>query len=698
MAQPRKLALLIGVSDYGDGFERLSAPPQDVAALQRVLENPELGGFDQVNTLLNPEPTEMRLQIEALFTGSTRDDLILLFFSGHGITDDSYKLYLTSRLSSKTAFRSTSVDARFIQDLSDGTRAKRQVIILDCCYSGAFAEGWRRKGDVKLELRQELGQEGRVVLTSSSSTQVSFEQEDADLSLYTQYLVEGIETGAADGDRDGFVAIRELHAYAKRKVQDVKPKMKPDIIVVGDEGYGILLSRVKLDAALQFRKWVEACVDHEQGEILDIDQETLQSRAQRLSLPTDQAYAIIASVLEPSRRRLRSLNRYRQKYAEYVERLYPLSPRILGRLREWQQEVLGLEDQDVAPIQQAINREQDRKLAAERATASRVQVDDEKPPVAKVETPAPIKEPSKPAQFAQPPNNKPALDTFHFEVATIKVQKTGGLFGMGGQVSCDIKHESRTARFFAEALGNGVTLEMVQVPGGTFVMGAPATEAESLDRERPQHPVTVPPFLMGKFPVTQAQYQAVMGNNPATQFDGDRFVAPNKPVVGVSWNDAIAFCQRLSQQTGKSYRLPSEAEWEYACRAGTKTPFHFGDTITTDLANYDGNSTYGLAPKGTHRKQTTPVGSFSANAFGLFDLHGNVWEWCLDHWHDNYEGAPVDGSAWLTAGQNAGRLLRGGSWAGNPRYCRSAARAHGTPGYQYNYIGFRVVCVSSWTL
>jgi len=205
--------------------------------------------------------------------------------------------------------------------------------------------------------------------------------------------------------------------------------------------------------------------------------------------------------------------------------------------------------------------------------------------------------------------------------------------------------------------------------------------------------VTVPPFLMGKFPVTQAQYEAVMGNNPATRYDGDRFVAPTKPVVGVSWNDAIAFCQRLSQQTGKSYRLPSEAEWEYACRAGTKTPFHFGDTITTDLANYDGNSTYGLAAKGTHRKQTTPVGSFSANAFGLFDLHGNVWEWCLDHWHGNYKGAPVDGSAWLTAGQNAERLLRGGSWYVSPGDCRSAYRYRSTPDLRNVSYGFRVVCV-----
>jgi len=315
---------------------------------------------------------------------------------------------------------------------------------------------------------------------------------------------------------------------------------------------------------------------------------------------------------------------------------------------------------------------------------------------------APIREASKPAQVAQPPNRKPPLDTFRFEVATITgVQKTGGLFGMGRYGSCAIKRDRRTAQFYPEDLGNGVTLEMVQIPGGTFVMGSPKTEAQSLDSERPQHSVTVSPFLMGKFPVTEAQYVAVMGNNPATESYDGRFVASNRPVVDVSWKKAIAFCERLSEQTGKPYRLPSEAEWEYACRAGTKTPFHFGDTIRTHLANYNGMYFYGLASHGTYIEESTPVGSFSANAFGLFDMHGNVWEWCLDHWHDNYEGAPVDGSAWLDNNDSlnveARRLLRGGSYFNDPRYCRSACRNDYRADYQNYGVGFRVVCDVSWT-
>jgi formylglycine-generating enzyme required for sulfatase activity len=176
-----------------------------------------------------------------------------------------------------------------------------------------------------------------------------------------------------------------------------------------------------------------------------------------------------------------------------------------------------------------------------------------------------------------------------------------------------------------------------------------------------------------------------MGNNPSS------FKGANRPVEKVSWNDAVELCEKLSQQTGRTYRLPSEAEWEYACRAGTTTPFYFGETITTDLVNYDGNFTYGAAPKGKDRQQTTDVGSLLPNAFGLYDMHGNVWEWCQDTYHENYNGAPTDGSAWID--NNQYRVLRGGSWLNIPILCRSAYRSINTRDFILNVIGFRVVCV-----
>ncbi|MBD2203190.1 SUMF1/EgtB/PvdO family nonheme iron enzyme [Calothrix sp. FACHB-1219] len=258
-----------------------------------------------------------------------------------------------------------------------------------------------------------------------------------------------------------------------------------------------------------------------------------------------------------------------------------------------------------------------------------------------------------------------------------------------------IKSETKEAEYFTEQLSPGVTLEMVAIPGGTFTMGSPETEAGSSDRERPQHRVTIKPFFMGKYAVTQAQWKAVAALPQVKrelQPDPSYFKGADLPVEQISWYDAEEFCIRLSKATGQNYRLPSEAEWEYACRAGTSTPFHFGQTITPELANYNGNYTYGAGSKGKYRKQTNPVGSFKvANAFGLYDMHGNVWEWCADNRHDNYNGAPSDGSAWL-GGINDVAVLRGGSWIYIPKFCRSASRLNYIRDIRNDVNGFRVVC------
>ncbi|NEP84717.1 MAG: SUMF1/EgtB/PvdO family nonheme iron enzyme, partial [Okeania sp. SIO3B3] len=234
---------------------------------------------------------------------------------------------------------------------------------------------------------------------------------------------------------------------------------------------------------------------------------------------------------------------------------------------------------------------------------------------------------------------------------------------------------------------SGTMLKMVYIPGGTFLMGSLENEERRYDSESPQHQVTLQPFYMSKYPITQDQYQAIIGKNPS------RFKGGNRPVENVSWYNATEFCQKLSQKTGKNYKLPSESQWEYACRAGTTTPFYFGETITSELVNYNGNFTYGNAPKGKYRGQTTDVGSFPPNAFGLYDMHGNVWEWCADDWHKNYEGAPTDGSAWLENDEKEHNVvLRGGSWNLYPNDCRSAFRDLGVGRDEHiNFIGFRIV-------
>jgi formylglycine-generating enzyme required for sulfatase activity len=258
-----------------------------------------------------------------------------------------------------------------------------------------------------------------------------------------------------------------------------------------------------------------------------------------------------------------------------------------------------------------------------------------------------------------------------------------------------VDRKTITAQYFTEMAAN-VGLDMVAIRGGRFLRGSLENEEGRNDNESPQQEVSVPGFFMGRYAVTQAQWKAVAQLPKVDrdlEADPSNFKGDRCPVEQVSWDDAQEFCARLSQVSGKLYRLPSEAEWEYACRAGTTTPFAFGETITTEIANYDGNSTYANAPTGGYREQTVDVGSFPPNAWGLYDMHGNVWEWCEDAGYDSYRGAPVDGSARVD-NSTENKLLRGGSWYGIPRFCRSAFRDYGSRDFCLSNFGFRVLCVS----
>ena len=257
---------------------------------------------------------------------------------------------------------------------------------------------------------------------------------------------------------------------------------------------------------------------------------------------------------------------------------------------------------------------------------------------------------------------------------------------------------------YRELLAPGVELILMRIPAGSFLMGSAEEEEGSRANERPLHRVQVGEFLMGRTPVTQAQWRAVAEWEPkegekswGMELDPDpsRFKGANRPVEQVRWAEAREFCRRLRQRFGKKYHLPSEARWEYACRADTTTPFHFGATLTTDLANYYSSYSYRDGPKGAYHQETVEVASFPGNAWGLYDMHGNVWEWCADHWHDTYNGAPTDGSPWTNDKSNdAGiRLLRGGSWADYPGSCRSAYRFSYRPVIQHFIVGFRVCCL-----
>jgi formylglycine-generating enzyme required for sulfatase activity len=284
-----------------------------------------------------------------------------------------------------------------------------------------------------------------------------------------------------------------------------------------------------------------------------------------------------------------------------------------------------------------------------------------------------IDRPNTMSSFGKPiqPSDSP-LTTYNFE--TVYVDRNGEISTRrSGVVDC-----------FTAKLNAEIDLDLMLIPGGSFLMG----DDDHHQDEQPIHQVTVAPFLMGKYPITRAQYQAVMGDVAGIGLDADY------PIERVNWHDATEFCRKLSDQTGQQYSLPSEAQWEYACRANTTTIFYFGTTITPDLVNYNGEYPYNGAAPGKNRGQSTPVGTFPANSFGLYDMHGNVWEWCLDEYQPNYQTASIDGSAVAdprSIDLNAKRVMRGGSWDYVAKGCRSAVRCSLDATIRMPGCGFRVV-------
>ena len=295
------------------------------------------------------------------------------------------------------------------------------------------------------------------------------------------------------------------------------------------------------------------------------------------------------------------------------------------------------------------------------------------------------------------------VSEFEFEYVTTRLntktvitqeEVAGRFLGLGKklvnveqkQTTVELDRKRGKAQYIREDLGNAVAVDLVRIPAGKFMMGS-----NQHDSEKPIHEVSLQEFWMGKYAVSQKQWQTVMGNNPS------KFRGENLPVEQVSWHEAMNFCALVSQKTGKNFRLPTEAEWEYACRAGTNTPFALGETITTDLVNYDGNSRYGDTPKGEYREKTVDVNSFYPNQWGLYQMHGNVWEWCLDEWHDSYSEKPNElktngNQPWGVVDLNKNnRVLRGGSWDHTPGTCRSACRNLPIFSSRIIIYGFRVV-------
>ena len=626
--------------------------------MRSILSHPEMGGFDEVVALINPDVGEMRSRICQVFAQLTKKDLILFYFTGHGIKDMTGDFYLTTAQSelfeNGRPNAGTAVEADFLKREIANSSAAHKVVILDCCFGAAFASGFLAMNDSSVDVETHFGGKGWCVLTASTSARYALEQAGEDLSVYTRYLVEGIKTGGAAPEGECFISARHLHEYVKAQVKVAAPMMEPAIFN-GQQGYDIVIAKAVINNQQRYRKQVQTKAHN--GQIGPAGRAVLTQWQRRLSLTPAQAQAIEEEILQPFRERQRHLAVYAEAIEAEKKVTYPLNAAAIQDLKDLQR-MLGLRDEDVQSIER-------QSLGHPVAACSKSQIELSVWPVK--------------AQAAQPEYNK-----FSFE--TVRVNALGET----------VETISGEAVSFAEDLGYGRTLEMIRVPGGTFLMGPAVGEegarGNQISQKVTQREITVGEFWMGRFVVTRSQWQsaAIQPARRPLPPGITHLKSPNHPIESIFWTDAVAFCQWLSQRTGRSYRLPNPAQWEYACRARTTTPFHFGKTITPALANYNGSYAYGKGPRGKYRQQTTAVGSFLPNPFGLHDMHGNVWEWCLDGWPDDNKDISADGSAWRLSGQK--KCLRGGSWSYLPTSCRSAYRLDYPFHNRIDDIGFRVVC------
>ncbi|MGC1218988.1 MAG: SUMF1/EgtB/PvdO family nonheme iron enzyme [Phormidesmis sp.] len=733
----RKIALLIGVSDYGAGLKSLQCPINGVAAMQSILECPEIGGFDEVVALLNPDVGEMRSRISEVFASLTKRDLVLFYFTGHGLKDMTGDFYLTTTQTelfpNGRPNAGTAVEADFLKRELSNCTAERKVVILDCCFGAAFADGFLAMSDESVDIEAQLGGKGWCILTSSTSSRYALEQQGKSLSVYTRYLVEGLKTGGAAPDGQDFISVQNLHEYVTEQIRVAAPAMEPAIFNA-QEGYSIVIASVQLNNEQRYRKQVQQKVRN--GAIGPAGLAVLRQWQQRLAIADRQAAAIEAEILQPYRERQKHLALYIQALEAEKTVSYPLNELAIQDLKDLQR-LLSLRDEDVCFVEQQIFDQQ----CVEQGTGSSAK----RPAEGLAERPAaglaeeseegPVKHQAEQQieqQIEQPmpswlrsaghsqdrsqnhgqscsqnrsqnaiaqqwvrairvtPKSLQPLQFQDIQFKTLRVNAQGKV----------IKRSRGEATTFIEKLGAGITLKMVRIPSGRFTMGAAAGEKEASDNEYPPKAVSLSEFWIGQYVVTQAQWKAIMGPkviNAQTPPNAiHRIKKPLQPIDNIFWTDAVEFCQRLSQLTGRDYRLPSDAQWEYACRAETTTPFHFGDTLTPDLANYNGNYAYGEGPKGLYREQSTEVGCFPPNGFGLYDMHGNVWEWCLDGWQNFEPHSPARDNIQRLSGQK--KSLRGGSWFYLPTNCRSAHRLTYPFHSRTDDIGFRVVCTLPSTL
>ena len=575
----KKYALLIGNTDYDDDRLRpLNGSLQDIDAVAAVLNNPEICGFDEVIPLPNPSFAGAMRALSQLFVNKTKDDLLLFYFSGHGVKDVAGELFFAIQDTEWGLYDGTAIAASQLKNIVNKSRSQRQVLILDCCHSGAISNGFKAVDDIVIEETFDVKGYGREILTATGSLQYAVDGAKTDKgcqrSLFTHFLVEGLETGAAAAENSETITVEQLYQYVHTRVTEALPGITP----------------------------VYSC-DRAVGRI-----NLAKNPRPVYQLPED----LLKDLIDANRPRLR------------IGALHDLRS-IAGNGGEPERAAV------LKVLKARKDEERDRFVHNEIVHLI--------------------------ADLKQSSNDRPNVGR----------NQTGKL---------EAPNKLQPGQVFRDSLKDGSKgPEMLVIPAGKFQMGD--IQGGGDKSEKPVHEVIIAkPFALGKYPLTFAVYDAYCDSAGVRKPEDEGWGRDDRPVIHVSWNDATAYTVWLSDQTGKRYRLPSEAEWEYAARGGIETEYWWGDKPKKKLANFDGS-------------KTNPVSQFESNPFGLHETLGNVWEWVEDSWHENYKSAPTDGSAWVDDGSRL-RVLRGGSWYNEPNFARSANRYRYFPASSNDNVGFRL--------
>ncbi|MBE8965366.1 SUMF1/EgtB/PvdO family nonheme iron enzyme [Nostocales cyanobacterium LEGE 12452] len=682
-------AIAIGINQY-DYLQPLNYAKRDALLMQEFLSNE--AGFERIFFFSDDSP-----HVDGKSTRPTRTNLLRVlrqlfdnpfmgagdnfwfFFSGHGIRYAD-RDYLMPCDGDPEDIENTAIAINFVTERLRRCGADNVVLILDACRN----EGKKTGEGIGRQTAEEARQQGVISFFSCIPQEFSYEIEALQQGAFTTALLEGL------GIQGRCATVERLEQYLKFRVPELvrqhkntrqtpyviaEPVNKSHLILVPRYATLADIATLKNDAYraqskrdfdLAKQLWIRVL-----AAASDQDMEAIEALEEIARLRNSSANPDLPQQTIPQQSKSATntpISKPPQIQTPKATSPSPINNTQASGAGQFTKSTISTPSTPVSPSKIILPNWSRRRVIQTAGFA-----------VAGLGLTIAVPRfwPSDSGETSTPPTNEAiSLKSFQFEIVTVDAR---------GNIT---NRSNSEAKHFVEDLGNGVTLEMVQIPRGTFMMGSAEGEAQRDKDESPQHQVKVPGFFMGKYEITQAQYQAIMGNNPS-KFKGEK-----RPVEQVSWDDAVEFCKKLSQRIGKTYRLPSEAEWEYACRAGTTTPFYFGETITTDLVNYFGDSPYGSAPKGEDLEQTIDVGKFPPNSFGLYDMHGNVWEWCKDVYNGNYIDAPTDGRPLLIGSDNDTRLLRGGNWIADASDCRSASRFSFTRAYRDLIAGFRVVAVA----